>query len=68
VLKEGKEPGQGVGNLDDGTMIVVENGRTGSSTRTSMVFGHERAPDRRGQDDLHPAKEEPEHEAQVLER
>jgi uncharacterized protein YacL len=27
VLKEGKEPGQGVGYLDDGTMIVVENGR-----------------------------------------
>jgi uncharacterized protein YacL len=27
VLKEGKEAGQGVGYLDDGTMIVVENGR-----------------------------------------
>src|SRR5512135_1740888 len=27
VLKEGKEPGQGVAYLDDGTMIVVENGR-----------------------------------------
>lgn len=27
VLKEGKEPNQGVGYLDDGTMIVVENGR-----------------------------------------
>lgn len=27
VLKEGKEFGQGVGYLDDGTMIVVENGR-----------------------------------------
>jgi uncharacterized protein YacL len=27
VLKEGKEPGQGVAYLDDGTMIVVETGR-----------------------------------------
>ena len=27
VLKEGKEPHQGIGYLDDGTMIVVENGR-----------------------------------------
>jgi len=27
VLKEGKEPGQGVAYLDDGTMIVVENWR-----------------------------------------
>ncbi len=27
ILKEGKEQGQGVAYLDDGTMIVVENGR-----------------------------------------
>jgi uncharacterized protein YacL len=27
VVKEGKEPGQGVGYLDDGTMVVVEGGR-----------------------------------------
>lgn len=27
VLKEGKEPGQGVAYLDDGTMVVIENGR-----------------------------------------
>jgi uncharacterized protein YacL len=26
VIQEGKEPGQGVGFLDDGTMIVVEGG------------------------------------------
>jgi uncharacterized protein YacL len=26
VIKEGKEPGQGVAYLDDGTMVVVENG------------------------------------------
>lgn len=27
VVREGKEPGQGVGYLDDGTMIVVDNGK-----------------------------------------
>ena len=27
VVKEGKESGQGVAYLEDGTMIVVENGR-----------------------------------------
>ncbi len=27
LIKDGKEPNQGVGYLDDGTMIVVENGR-----------------------------------------
>lgn len=28
VVKDGKEPGQGVAYLDDGTMIVVEDGRS----------------------------------------
>ncbi|RJQ52622.1 MAG: PIN/TRAM domain-containing protein [Actinobacteria bacterium] len=27
VLREGKEPGQGVGYLDDGTMVVVDGGK-----------------------------------------
>jgi uncharacterized protein YacL len=27
LIKEGKEPGQGVGYLDDGTMVVVEGGK-----------------------------------------
>lgn len=27
VIQEGKEPGQGVSYMDDGTMVVVENGR-----------------------------------------
>ena len=27
IVREGKEPGQGVGCLEDGTMVVVENGR-----------------------------------------
>ena len=26
IIKEGKENGQGIGYLDDGTMIVIENG------------------------------------------
>ncbi len=42
VLKEGKEPGQGVAYLDDGTMIVVDNakrwiGRTIDVTVTSVL-------------------------------
>ena len=28
VIQEGKEPGQGVGYLDDGTMVVIEDGRS----------------------------------------
>lgn len=28
ILKEGKEYNQGVGYLDDGTMVVVDNART----------------------------------------
>ncbi len=28
ILKEGKEPAQGIGYLDDGTMVVVEEGRS----------------------------------------
>ena len=42
VIKEGKEQGQGIGYLDDGTMVVVENGRrylnqTVSATVTSVL-------------------------------
>ena len=58
IVKAGEEPGQGVGYLDDGTMIVVEGGRehvnkTVSVTVTSvlqtsagrMIFGrYEAAP------------------------
>ena len=28
VTKEGREPGQGIAYLDDGTMIVIENGKS----------------------------------------
>jgi uncharacterized protein YacL len=27
VIQEGKESGQGIAYLDDGTMVVIENGR-----------------------------------------
>ena len=27
IVKAGEEPGQGVGYLDDGTMVVIESGR-----------------------------------------
>jgi uncharacterized protein YacL len=42
IIKEGKEPHQGVGYLEDGTMVVVENGRghqdeTVSVTVTSVL-------------------------------
>lgn len=36
IIKEGKEPNQGVGYLDDGTMIVVDGGR-GQMGRTIRV-------------------------------
>jgi len=36
IIQEGKESGQGVGYLDDGTMVVVEDGRSHLHTQ-SMV-------------------------------
>jgi len=37
VVKEGKEPHQGVGYLDDGTMVVVENGRRHIDTTVAVT-------------------------------
>jgi uncharacterized protein YacL len=37
VVKEGKEHHQGVGYLDDGTMVVVEEGRRFIGKRTEVV-------------------------------
>jgi uncharacterized protein YacL len=37
VIQEGKEAGQGVGYLDDGTMIVVEDGRRHMDTDVDIV-------------------------------
>jgi uncharacterized protein YacL len=35
VMKEGKEPGQGIGYLEDGTMVVIEGGRGHIGRRVS---------------------------------
>ena len=37
VTKEGKEPGQGVAYLDDGTMIVIENGKSLLGEETDII-------------------------------
>ena len=37
IEKEGKEPGQGVAHLDDGTMVVVENGRDSIGGETEIT-------------------------------
>lgn len=37
ILKEGKEPGQGIGYLDDGTMIVVDNSSELIGTTIELV-------------------------------
>jgi uncharacterized protein YacL len=37
IIQEGKELGQGVGYLDDGTMVVVENGRRYISSTIEVV-------------------------------
>jgi uncharacterized protein YacL len=37
IIQEGKEPGQGVGYLDDGTMIVVEGGSRFMDTEVGII-------------------------------
>lgn len=37
IVQEGKEPGQGIGFLDDGTMVVVEGGRRFLNTEISVA-------------------------------
>lgn len=37
IIQEGKEVGQGIGYLDDGTMVVVENGRRYMDTEIEVV-------------------------------
>ena len=67
VLKEGKEPGQGVAYLDDGTMIVVENGRRfiNKNVEVSVTSVLQTAAGRMIFTRL---REEPEHEVQHAER
>ncbi|MBI4200484.1 MAG: PIN domain nuclease [Chloroflexi bacterium] len=37
IIQEGKELGQGIGFLDDGTMVIVENGRRYLNTRIPLT-------------------------------
>ncbi len=37
IVKEGKEPGQGVGYLDDGTMVVVDSARQDRGSTVDLV-------------------------------
>jgi uncharacterized protein YacL len=37
IIQEGREPGQGVGYLDDGTMVVVEDGREYINRSVSVI-------------------------------
>jgi uncharacterized protein YacL len=37
VIQEGKEAGQGIGYLEDGTMVVIENGRRFIDTEIEVV-------------------------------
>ncbi len=37
IVREGKEPDQGVGYLEDGTMVVVEGGRSGIGERLAVT-------------------------------
>jgi len=37
IIREGKESGQGVGYLDDGTMIVVEHGKKAIGSESTVV-------------------------------
>jgi len=38
IVKEGKEQGQGIGYLEDGTMVVVDNGRKRIGKATTIVI------------------------------
>ena len=54
IVKAGDQIGQGVGYLDDGTMVVVEQGRAADRTG-GRDRGDERAADAGRADDLRPA-------------
>lgn len=36
IIQEGRESGQGIAYLDDGTMVVVEDGRDRINTRSNV--------------------------------
>ena len=58
LIKRGEEQGQGVGYLDDGTMVVAEQGayHLGETVRLDR---DQRPPDQRGPDDLRPDRIDP---------
>jgi uncharacterized protein YacL len=37
IIKPGEEPGQGVGYLEDGTMVVIEGGRDHVGKQVSAI-------------------------------
>ena len=37
IMQEGREAGQGIGYMDDGTMVVVENGREYMNMETVLL-------------------------------
>jgi uncharacterized protein YacL len=37
MIKGGEEPGQGIGYLDDGTMVVVEQGRSHINEEVDVI-------------------------------
>ena len=37
LIKEGKDPNQAIGYLDDGTMVVVENGRSRLNSTVDVI-------------------------------
>ncbi len=37
MIQEGKEPGQGVGYLEDGTMVVVDEGRKSVDQTVTVI-------------------------------
>ena len=39
IIKEGKEPNQGIAYLDDGTMVVVENAKRHIGSTVQMIVG-----------------------------
>ena len=55
IVKPGEEPGQGVGYLDDGTMVVVEGGRE-HINKTVRDRRHQRAANQRRPHDLRPLR------------
>ena len=67
IVKPGDQIGQGVGYLDDGTMVVVEQGRS-ADRPGGRDHGDQRAADAGRPDDLRPARSAPERLADAVSR